>query len=52
MKLTRRNTLLTTAAALWGAPGFGWASGYPSKVVKMVVPYPAGSALELAARIF
>ena len=41
---------LTLGLALAGAaPGF--AQGYPARPVRMVVPFPAGSATDLAARV-
>lgn len=52
MKLTRRNLLLAAAAAPMTVPLASRAESYPSKVVKMIVPYPAGSSLDVAARIW
>ncbi|MFT4195495.1 Bug family tripartite tricarboxylate transporter substrate binding protein [Ottowia sp.] len=52
MKPTRRTLLLAAAAMPLTLPLAGRAEGYPSKVVRVIVPYPAGSSLDLAARIF
>jgi tripartite-type tricarboxylate transporter receptor subunit TctC len=51
VKLTRRNLLLAAAAAPMTVSLASRAESYPSKVVKMIVPYPAGSSLDVAARI-
>ncbi len=50
MRITRRNLVLaaTASAALPRA----WAPAYPGRTVRVVVPYPAGSALEVVARMF
>jgi tripartite-type tricarboxylate transporter receptor subunit TctC len=42
---------LTLGLALLAASGSGWSQAYPSKPVKFVVPFPAGSATDQAARL-
>lgn len=44
-----RRTLLTLAAAALGSPAV-WAQAYPSKPIRLVVPFPAGGATDLLAR--
>lgn len=36
---------------LWQFAGDGWAQAYPSKVVRMIVPFTPGSGVDTAARI-
>ncbi len=53
MKYTRRQTIafaVAIAAACAAAPG--WAQGYPSKPVTIVVAYPAGGDTDALARVF
>lgn len=56
MIFNRRHFMLascaTTAAATVAWPVIASAQGYPTKTVKLVVPYPAGSTLDVVARIF
>ena len=42
---------LALGLALAASEGAALAQGYPSRPVKMVVPFPAGSATDLAARV-
>ena len=44
MKLPRRNFLhlAAGAAALLAASRFAWAQAYPTKPVRLIVPFPAG----------
>lgn len=44
-----RRQLLTCAAFTAMAPS-AWAQQYPSRLLRVVVPYPAGSALDVVAR--
>jgi tripartite-type tricarboxylate transporter receptor subunit TctC len=48
MKLTRRTALAATAAAIAAPAAF--AQGFPSKQVRIVVPYPPGGSSDIIAR--
>jgi tripartite-type tricarboxylate transporter receptor subunit TctC len=50
---TRRNFLLTTGAALAtpALPRPAWSQAWPSKTIKAVVPFTAGSSIDIVGRI-
>jgi len=50
MKLSRRRTL-GAAAALALAPDLAWAQAYPSKPIRLIVPYSAGGGADTTARL-
>jgi tripartite-type tricarboxylate transporter receptor subunit TctC len=51
--MTRRPFLkmLAAGAAVLALPRLAFAQAYPSRPVRMIVPFPAGSATDLAARV-
>ncbi|MDP3256995.1 tripartite tricarboxylate transporter substrate binding protein [Bosea sp. (in: a-proteobacteria)] len=50
--LSRRKLLVAIGAGCFARPAFAQGvSSYPSKPVQLVVPYPAGGAVDLAARL-
>lgn len=54
MPITRRHVLATslaTAAVLSTAPSLALAQAFPSKTIRIIVPYPAGGATDVAARL-
>lgn len=48
--LRRRSLLLATAGAMAAPYGAAFASDYPSKVIKLVVPFPPGGSVDTVAR--
>ena len=46
----RRSTFLAAVALVLAAPA-ALAQGYPARPIRMVVPFPAGAATDLAARV-
>ena len=38
-------------AAAWCCPQQRWAQGYPTKPIKLIVPFPAGGPADLFARV-
>ena len=51
MQLNRRSVLLASGAlATVGMPGLGRAQAWPSKPIKLIVPYPPGGSSDIIAR--
>ena len=53
MKLPRRNFLhlVAGAAALPALSRITWAQGYPSRPVRVIVPFAAGGGVDIIARL-
>jgi tripartite-type tricarboxylate transporter receptor subunit TctC len=50
--LSRRALLgNATALAVSMSAGQGWAQDYPARTVRIIVPYPAGGATDIVARV-
>jgi tripartite-type tricarboxylate transporter receptor subunit TctC len=52
MKLPRRNFLHLAACAAALPSRFAWAQAYPSRPVRIIVGFTAGSATDITARLF
>jgi tripartite-type tricarboxylate transporter receptor subunit TctC len=51
MTLQRRSILQSTAAALLAAPSLLFAQSWPTKAIRLVVPFPPGGLLDNMARL-
>lgn len=50
MKLRRTLCLAAAAAAFLSGPAFAQGANYPTKPIRLIVPYPPGGPLDIAAR--
>ena len=50
MTLSRR-TLLTVGAAALFIPADAWAQPYPSRIIRIIVPFAAGGGSDIVARL-
>jgi tripartite-type tricarboxylate transporter receptor subunit TctC len=48
---TQRRTLLAAATALLAAPSIARAQGFPSRPLRIVVPFPPGGAVDITGRL-
>src|SRR3954462_7105025 len=51
MPFTRRQAIAGGGGLLWLAPSPAPAQAYPSRIIKMIVPYPAGGTTDLLGRL-
>ena len=52
MQVPRRQFLqLSAGAAALGVSRFAWAQTYPSRPVRLIVPFPPGGGAEIVARL-
>ena len=52
MLLTRRETIAASAGGLTALISPAWSqASYPSRTIKMIVPYPAGGTTDLLGRL-
>lgn len=51
MRISRRHFTLGVSAATLGVSTASWAQAFPSKPIKIVVPFPAGGTTDVVARL-